>query len=68
MSEAIERYDCADCGATVENTDGSVTVFAQKNGWALTRRFDEQKRMLLEWHCPVCRMKSVNQQKLQPKL
>ena len=46
-------YSCSQCGRTETDGDGSVTLFAQKNGWALTRRFEEGK-LQLDWFCPSC--------------
>jgi hypothetical protein len=52
MDDAVS-YTCSQCGRTEADQDGSVTLFAQKNGWALSRRF-EQGKLLLDWYCPSC--------------
>ena len=52
--ESTVAYSCSQCGRTESDPDASVTMFAQRNGWALTRRFADNK-LLLEWFCPTCR-------------
>jgi len=48
------RQRCVDCGVLSPETETNYTLISARHGWRLTRRYETDGRLVVEWRCHAC--------------